>query len=56
MAIANERLAGMLTAYIENDAASADTGYIREVLRDELGMTKEEAEELVLLWVYGEEE
>lgn len=56
MAITTQRLGQMLNAYIVNDAESADPSYVREVLRDVCGMTKEEAEELGLLWIYGEEE
>lgn len=56
MAITPQRLGQMLNAYIVNDAESADPAYVRDVLRDVCGMTKDEAEELGLLWIYGKEE
>lgn len=41
-----ERVIGILVDYVDNDLASADPGYVREVLRDVCGCTDEELKEL----------
>ena len=54
--MSRDRAMRLLIAYIANDAAAADTDYVREVLRDVCGMTAEEAEELGIADLYGEDE
>ena len=46
--ITKERLIEILISYIDNDAAAADPGYIREVLTDICGCTETELKELGL--------
>ena len=41
-----ERIADILARYVDNDLVSAETSYVREVLRDVCGMTDEEAKDL----------
>lgn len=43
-----QRVIEILVSYIDNDADSAEPGYIREVLRDICGCTDEELKELDL--------
>lgn len=46
--ITKERLIEILISYIDNDTATADPGYIREVLTDNCGCTETELKELGL--------
>jgi len=54
--MSRDRVMRLFRAYVANDAAAADTDYVREVLRDVCGMTAEEAEELGIADLYGEDE
>lgn len=38
-----DRLLALFIGYVNNDLESADAGYVREVLFDNLGMTEDEA-------------
>ena len=51
-----ERMISILVDYIDTDLASADPGYVREVLRDCCGCTDEELKELgIYEWLgFGE--
>lgn len=44
--ISKERVIAILVNYIDNDLATAEPGYVREVLRDVCGCTDDELKEL----------
>lgn len=50
-----ERIADILCRYIDNDLQSADTDYVREVIRDVCGCTSEELEDIGLSYLFEEE-
>lgn len=54
--IATERLKEILISYIDNDLQVADYQYVRDVIRDTCGCTKEEINELGLDYLFECEE
>lgn len=55
MKTSQERIADILCRYIDNDLQSADTDYVREVLRDVCVCTTEELEDIGLSYLFEEE-
>ena len=47
-----ERLANMLRSYVDQDVQGSSPEWVSEVLRDVCGMSKEEAEQLGMSWVF----
>lgn len=54
--ITQERTEDILCRYIDNDLCDADTGYVRDVLRDVCDVTHEEAEDLGIASLFEDEE
>ena len=53
---AYERYVASFVAYVEHDLETADTDYVREVLRDVCGMTNEDLETVGLGYLIIEED
>ena len=50
----NERYRVIASEYIQNDLDSADPSYVRDVLVDMIGVSRTEADELGVGWVFEE--
>lgn len=55
MDITKERLMEILRTFVEIEGESADPYYLREVMEDDIGLTKEEAEAIGIEWVFDVE-